>query len=153
MKRESGFTILELMTVVVIVGVVVAVALPNYQIMVKNNCMTTSVNTLITNLQLARSEAIKRRQNVSIVAAAGGWSDGWTIQDAGANTLRDVTLTCNATTITETGGDTTFVYRSTGFIDAPGTFDVCDDRTGETGRQVTINTVGRPSTNTDFICP
>jgi type IV fimbrial biogenesis protein FimT len=121
--------------------------------MIKNNCMTANTNTLVSNLQLARSEAIKRRVNIRLVAdTTTGWTTGWTIQDPGNNVIRDVDLTCGVTTITETGGDTTLIYKSTGFIDNPATFSVCDDRTAEKGRQISINAVGRPNTNSSFVC-
>jgi len=151
-KNESGFSLVELLLAITIGGIVMALALPAYQDMVQNNCMTANTNTLVANLQLARSEATKRGQNIRVIAEGGSWSVGWTIQDPSNVVIRDVDLTCGATTITETGGDTTLVYKSTGFIDSPATFNICDSRTAETGRQVTINTVGRPNTNSNFTC-
>jgi len=151
---SRGFTLIELMVAVAILGIVLAFALPSYQYTVKNNCLTTGTNTLVTSLQLARSEASKRRVDISVTAKAGGWGSGWTVQDPSANILPggDVSLTCTATTITEQGGDTTLIYKPTGFIDNPAVFDVCDDRDDETGRQVSINMVGRPNTNRNFSC-
>jgi type IV fimbrial biogenesis protein FimT len=150
---NKGFTLIELMVAVAVVGIVLAFALPSYDILVKNNCLTTSTNSLVSGLQMARSEATKLRQNVSIIAKAGDWSTGWRVQDPLANVLNDVDLTCGATTITEVSADMTLVYQPTGFIDLPAVFNVCDDRTGEIGRQITINMVGRPNTNRNFVCP
>ena len=152
---HKGFTLIEILAAIAIVGIVMAFALPSYNITVKNTCLTTSTNALITSIQIARSEASKLRQNISIISKTGGgdWSTGWTVQDASATVLNNVDLTCGATTVTETGNDTTLVYESTGFIDSPAAFDVCDDRTGENGRQITINLVGRPNTNRTFVCP
>lgn len=153
-QKNNGFTLIEVMAAMAILGVVLAFALPSFQYTVKNNCLTTGTNTLVTSLQLARSEAAKRRQDVTVTAKAGGWGSGWTVTDASAATLPngDVSLTCSDTTITESSGDTTLVYKSTGFIDSPATFSVCDDRTAETGRQIIINLVGRPTTDRDFTC-
>jgi len=194
MRKNTGFTLLELMATLAIAAVLVAVALPNYREMVKNNCMTTGNNALVASLQQARSEAVKRSTNVTVSASNAGdttneWGTGWAItldedrdgdgvMDTGedyngngaldaAALVRTVTLGCEATTIDEiapsgtpnpnpadkTDNDTDFVYRATGFIDSPGTFNVCDDRTGETGRQITVSVTGRPSTNSEFTCP
>ena len=133
-KNESGFTIIELMITVAIGAVLLGVALPGYQDLVKNNCMTATTNSLIANLQLARSEAIKRNQNIRVVANVSGWGLGWTIQSPVNMVIRDVSLTCSQTTLTESGGSTTLTYKPSGFFDSPSTFTVCDDRTAETGR-------------------
>lgn len=153
MKRTSGFSLIELMIAVAILGIVLAFALPSYDYTVKNTCLTTNTNTLVTSLQLARSEAVKQRQDVSIVAKGGNWATGWTVETPGPTILQDVTLSCEATTMAEQGGDNTLVYEPTGFIDTPAVFDICDTRTGETGRQISINMVGRPNTNRNFACP
>ena len=150
-KLSNGFTMIELLVAVTVVGIVLAIALPSYDTVVKNNCLTTNTNSLVTSLQMARSESTKLRQNISVIAKGGDWSTGWTVQDPVATVLNDVTLTCTLTTVTN--ADTTIVYEPTGFIDFPTSFDVCDDRTGETGRQISINMVGRPNTNRNFVCP
>jgi hypothetical protein len=78
--------------------------------------------------------------------------DGDSTLDAAAS-VRVVTINgCANTTINETGNVTSFTYGADGFIDASGTFEVCDNRSNETGRQLTISTVGRPSTNSSFSC-
>ncbi len=166
MKLQTGFTIIELLITVAIAGTLLAIALPSYQNQIKNNCLTNNVNALVTSLQLARSEATKRRASVSVSAsnsadAANEWGLGWTVwQDADGDSVIDdvekirvVALTCENTTMDETGNNSLFLYRPTGFIDSTGSFDVCDTRTAETGRQLTISITGRPSMNSEFTCP
>jgi type IV fimbrial biogenesis protein FimT len=181
---SSGFTIIELLTTLAVAGILLSVAIPSYRDLVRNNCLTTNTNLLVVSFQQARSEAIKRRTDVT-VAAAGTWANGWTIKlkedrdddavmdtgedyngdgDLDADALvRTVTLGCT-TTITEidaaaainpgdsSAGDTSFVYGSDGFIDKAATFDFCDDRTAETGRQVRVSITGRPNTDSGFSC-
>ena len=87
--HASGFTLIELMVVVGIVGVLSVFAMPAMRDLVVSNRMKTLSLDLYTSLALARSEAIKRNLgvgNVSMVAAAGGWQNGWTVcVDADAN--------------------------------------------------------------------
>ena len=164
MKENSGFTIIELLITVAIAGTLLAIALPSYRNQVANNCLTANVNNLVTSLQLARSEATRRRATVFVTAtsptATNEFGAGWTVwEDIDDDTniddiekIKVVTTTCTATTIDETGNDSEFQYRPTGFIDNAGEFNVCDDRTGETGRQLTISVTGRPNINSGYTC-
>ena len=95
-------------------------------------------------------------------------TDGGADKDASEEVIRQTEMTCGigSMTITEidgsagsapnpndtTANDTIFIYEPDGFIDSAGTFSICDDRTGETGRQISISITGRPSTNSEFTC-
>lgn len=171
MNRASGFTIIELLTAVTIGGVLLAVALPSYDNLMRNNCMTTTANSLVSSLQLARSEATKRHKSVTITAANGGddaneWGTGWTVwQDADADgtldsgeEIRVTSLTCqqpangeNNMTVDETGDHTSFTYSASGFVDNTANIQICHaKKEGERGRDITISNTGRPSTEPDF---
>jgi type IV fimbrial biogenesis protein FimT len=161
---QDGFTIIELMVIVAIAAILLTLGLPSYQLMLRNNCMTSTSTGLVTSLQLARSEAIKRRANVSVVAGQPGagpgpatneWGGGWYVWfdsnsdgNYDANEELRVTLPVCTATIDETTADrTVMVYGSDGFIFNSGSFAVCIDSTGETGRQVDISATGRPNTD------
>ena len=75
-----------------IAGTLVVVALPSMRNIVTTNRMKTVSLDIYTSLTLARSEAIKRNTgNVSMIAEAGGWQDGWKVcYDANANGICDV---------------------------------------------------------------
>jgi prepilin-type N-terminal cleavage/methylation domain-containing protein len=57
-KRDGGFTFLELMITVVIVGIVAAMAVPRFGTTVDRLKMKTSVRRITSELRLARSMAI-----------------------------------------------------------------------------------------------
>ncbi len=169
-RGQSGFNILELMTVVAIAGILLAVAIPSWTNTVKDNCLTTDTYSLISTLEYARSEAATLRQSVFVTASNSSdsgneWGKGWTVwydknnngsMDTGEQ-LRVVQLTCSATTMNQTSsGGAQIVYRPTGFLPETTTndvkIDVCDDRTGETGREISISITGRPTVNSSFMC-
>lgn len=99
---QAGFTLLELMVIIAIVGVLSAVALPNMQDFISNQRIRAAVTEMQLSLLHARSEAIKRNDDVSLIPAGGDWTDGWTVEASGPTVLRTVealndkiTLACN----------------------------------------------------------
>lgn len=71
MKHQRGFTIAELIIVVIIAAVLAAVAAPNLSEFVKNNTRATRVNTMVTALNYARGQAVTRNTRVSVCRSAG----------------------------------------------------------------------------------
>lgn len=72
--KTQGFTIIELMITVAVVGVLAAVALPSFNYTIKDSRVKTTASDLHTSLLLARSEAIKRNADVTVTINSSGWA-------------------------------------------------------------------------------
>ncbi|MBT3427229.1 MAG: prepilin-type N-terminal cleavage/methylation domain-containing protein [Gammaproteobacteria bacterium] len=59
-RSRKGFSLLELMIVLVIIGLSLSVALPSYQNMISRFGITSVANDLLAGAAFARSEALKR---------------------------------------------------------------------------------------------
>ena len=68
MKKLTGFTLIELLVVVVVVGIGFALAVPSFQGMLARNRLATEANELLLAINLARSEASRAGQIISLQA-------------------------------------------------------------------------------------
>ncbi|MFZ0549992.1 MAG: GspH/FimT family pseudopilin [Steroidobacteraceae bacterium] len=88
--RQAGVTLIELLTVSVIVVILLAIGMPSYHYVTINNRVATESDSLLGDLQFARAEAIREGQQVTICISKTGtscdqatlpppWQEGWII--------------------------------------------------------------------------
>lgn len=73
---QSGFSLVELMIGVVILGILASVALPSFQVWLQNSEIRNAAESISNGLQRARAEAVARNANVEFVLTA---NSSWTI--------------------------------------------------------------------------
>jgi type IV fimbrial biogenesis protein FimT len=83
---QRGFTIIEIIVVVAVMGVLITIAAPSFVTYTSSQKVKTASFDLYAAMMFARSEAIKRRQNVTVAPVSGDWKNGWTIVEAGGGT-------------------------------------------------------------------
>jgi type IV fimbrial biogenesis protein FimT len=64
-KRQTGFTLWELLVTVLVMGIIFGFGVPNFREFQRNGAMTAAANDLVTGILRARSEAVKRQVPVS----------------------------------------------------------------------------------------
>jgi len=163
--RTSGFTLFELMIAVAIVGILLAIAAPNFRDAMMNVRLSAQTNDLMTDLALARSESLKRNLPVLLCPSTdaetcgGNWKDGWIVfVDADNDTSVSKGDTVMKARPAAEGGNSIIAtraanpinsvsYRPTGLIGggAEVEFNICDSRTTpRNGRNIKITVTGRP---------
>jgi type IV fimbrial biogenesis protein FimT len=164
-RQSNGFTLIELVVTIAVAAILVTVAVPNMRTFIQNGRITTQVNDLITDLNYARSEAIKRRTNVAICQSSNGtactggnWKDGrLTYADLNKNGVldgNDVVLRFRGapgggdSTLTTTATDPLeFTSNGATTLTATKTFTFCDDRGATKGKTVQLNATGQATVN------
>ena len=94
----GGFTLLEALVVLALVGVLVALAAPSVSGMRARHQLQAQAEGLLDSLVLARSEALRRQQRVTLCPrtrdnacdASAAWQNGWLVfVDANDNAQRE----------------------------------------------------------------
>lgn len=84
----KGFTLIEMLVAVAIAVITLTVAVPSYNALVNNNRLTSAANELLSDIYLARSEAVKREARVTLCkkkadstdcTTDGDWTQGWIV--------------------------------------------------------------------------
>lgn len=95
-SNQRGFSLIELMVVITILGILIALAAPSFATLIARSSVTKAVNNFISDTQYARGEAMRRGKSVTIcrsnnpVAATPacgvgdglavlGWASGWVV--------------------------------------------------------------------------
>lgn len=128
-KKPGGFTLIELMVVMAIVAVLVTLAAPSFTRQIQSTQISNSVNTFMSDLRFARSQAIRlggpvvmcrsdapEAANPTCGSGSGpggnGWVSGWIIfqdlnnngsKNAGEPILRVQAATTSINSIAEAG--------------------------------------------------
>jgi len=158
--HPHGYTLIEMLVVLAIVGVAAGWALPGFRDLALNAARTQQVNAFLQAVYLARSEAIKRNGVVSLCPSPDGtdcapgtdWHEGWivfvnldrdspAVRDAGEDLLQaypawaDGGIDANRTTLS---------FRAFGQSGVTATVTFCDTRGSRSARAVIISQTGRP---------
>lgn len=161
----KGFTLVELMITLAIAVILLGLAAPSFVDIIKDNRLTTQINTLSASLNFARSEAIKRSVTVTVcksnngTTCDGNWQDGWIVfQDLndigvvnpapGTNNDEPIirissALTSGSTLVLDPNIDWV-TYKADGFaIDSKTIFKLCDDRGPSKAKGLVVSNTGR----------
>lgn len=74
-SRIGGFTLIELMVTLTVAVILIAIAIPSFNYMTVSNKLTTTANEVVTALNTARLEGVKRNNQVTVCSNTGNGAD------------------------------------------------------------------------------
>lgn len=156
--RPAGFTLIELLITISIATILMALAVPSFSAMLKQNRLSAQTTSFINALQFARSTALTTNVPTTVCprGAAGSvtcgtnWSSGWIVATApaiGTATLlqsyeigpRDPALSAVAGSGTPPAS---LSFDPRGLAVTSGNFKICDSRGGIYARSVQVLVTG-----------
>lgn len=161
---KGGFTLIELIITLTIAGILIALAAPAMQTFILDQRLTTQANGFIADLNIARSEAVKRGTSVTLCSsvdlsgcsASTQWetgriafidSDGDGTVDVGDTIIRAGQRLEGSNTFRPVGSSTTGItFTGAGLTNlASGeiTLRLCDTRLASKAVAVLVNFTGR----------
>jgi type IV fimbrial biogenesis protein FimT len=169
-SKLHGFTLPELIITMGVVAILLSVAVPSISNMVRDNRLAAQLNTVMANIHLARSEAVKRDVPVILCRSAdpnlpvptcsgtvSNWSTGYLVftGEDGNNTYQAGTDTLirlgqpaqeGVQLRTSSTWNNNLEINPDGTLHEGGTatMAMCDDRGEANGRQITIPLTGLP---------
>lgn len=154
---SAGFTLVELMIAIVVLAILLALAVPNFNDATLSARLNGFANSLVAATQVARSEAIKRNATITLCtsadgatcAASGGWEQGWiVVNEATATVIQSQQALPSEFKVTEAGGAEEISFPATVVGTTPATLTVCRSApVGSEERVVTISGTGAAYVN------
>ncbi len=166
MRNARGFTLLELMVVLIIVAIVLTFAIPSFRTLLMNSRQDDVVSNLSGALSYARNTALSRNMPVSVCPvsppASSGQAPGTTCQTSfrsAANVtawmvyytapgstvpiqLSTYTLPADERISIASSGTASITFNGHGLASGGGTLTVCDARGASSAQAIEVNTAG-----------
>lgn len=149
---QPGFTLLEMMVALGIMAILAVIAVSTFRDSSLRTTLTTQSNDLVVGALLARSEAIKRKQSVSLCSSTDNstctdtrWEAGWIVRATDGTVVQ--VHKASPTGYLINADSTNISFDSSGLAASLTSLTVCrsSPSAGNQERVITVNATGKSS--------
>lgn len=162
-KKVAGFTLIDLMVAMVVIGIGLAITIPAMNDFTNENRQAEQINRLVRDLTYAKSEAVTRGESFTVRTnnpiGSAQWDGGWEIVDSATNAISIRTalpITINGQTLISAAGISAVRFRPDGSATPTFTVELCKAcitvGSPNRERQLTVSSTGRISLNSQYQC-
>lgn len=141
MTRSKGFTLVELMIVIVLLGIVASIAVPNFVHFIQNNQVQAKADEASRLLQYARSQAVSKRTSYQVLLG----NNEWTVGPANTNDAErklEINSVQAAVSHNLPGTPPSLIFNGNGTASEAAAFTVCRDGKAENGFYLAVRPSG-----------
>ena len=168
LRHERAFSLYDALVTLTVVSTVTTVAVPSFQQLTASQRMSGAINSMVSDLHLARSEAITRGEHAALCPSANGsvclnsgtndtvWEEGYLLYidrnnnhtlDAGEKIVR-MSGAIEGIRIRSSAQRGHVTYQPNGMASGSNlTFTFCDKHSRGSPRAVIVSNSGRPRTS------
>jgi prepilin-type N-terminal cleavage/methylation domain-containing protein len=154
-SAQSGFTLLELIVTLLVASTLSALTVPTVGNLLHQTRLNRVSGTLQSDIAFARTEAIKRREAISVAITDEQWVQGWSVFvdgnsdgdiDTGEEVIREFlpTYNTNGTGVQSTHDADSFTFSDRGAALSAGGVAFTSSNSNVTVKTVRIEYVGTP---------
>lgn len=170
---QRGVSLIEILVTLAIAGILSSLAVPSFKSTILDNRLNSQISSLMSHVNRARSEAIKRNVRVTLCKSpdgatctkTGNWNQGWIVfvessnengrRDAGETILQTHGPLKGNNTMTVTGNISDYIsFVGNGFSRTAsgaiqtGSIALCDGRKDDSkARAIQVSATGRSQTS------
>ncbi len=146
-RTQRGLTLIELMTVLVLVGIMLTIAFPSMSDALTTQRLRASGTDLMSSLLLARSEAIKRNGQVQVQPKTDtDWTSGWVVTSVATGEQFDA-KNALGNRVSVAGAPASMTYQGNGRLSVAGVtrITIADTYSRSQSRCLVIDPSGLPT--------
>lgn len=135
MNTKKGFTLVELLVVIALLGVLIAIAVPSFLQSIRANSVKAKAEELVAFLRYARTESLAKKKGITVIFEKNTWKIELDNKVERVIEIGEITYSKNIM-------DNTILFISSGGVTNGADFLICKDNDVESAIYISLEQSG-----------